>query len=110
MRLSEDRNHSAYRVCGAIDPRVVVITTDDPLIRPFAAAKPCDHIVGRHGLKVELELQMDCGGTGAEVVRDRERAAPRFRRNRAIQSAKQGQRIAIGDRQDRNLGQRCGVL
>ena len=42
----------------------------------IAAAHPRDHVVRRHEVPVELHFQMHARRSGAEVIRERERAAP----------------------------------
>ena len=58
LSFSENSNHPANRIFGAIHPGVVMIAADHPLIRPLAAAKPRDDIVCGHHFEVELQLEM----------------------------------------------------
>ena len=53
---------------------------------------------------------MNAGGAGADMIRDRERASPGFRRDLALKGSEQRLRIRVRNRQDRNFGDRLGVF
>ena len=105
LRFGHQRDHPAGGIGGAVDPRVVVVAAHDPLIGQLGAGKLRDHVVDRHQLPVERELQADLGRPRSEVIRDRQRAAPRRRHHRAAQVLEQRLRVARRDRQHRDLGQ-----
>ena len=105
-RFFHHRDHAAHRILRAIDPRIMMIAADDPLVRQLRAAHPRDHVVGRRELPVELQLQMHLRRPGPEVIRDRKRPAPRVRRHRSAQRLQQRKRIGVRDRHHRNLHQR----
>ena len=91
--------------------RVVVVAAQDPLVGQLAALQRGDDVVGRGQLPVELQLQVDAGRAGADVVGERQRAAPGRRRRRRRRSALQQRlRIGVGDRQHRDLHQRRRFL
>ena len=75
---------------GPVDPGVVVIAADDPLVGIDRARDPRDDVADRRDLPVEGDLEMDLRGAGTDVVRDREGAAPLPRRDRPPSAASSG--------------------
>ena len=58
--------------------------------------------------QLNLSPQMHLGGAGADVVSDGQRAAPVLGRHRTFERRQQRLRVAIGNGQHGNLGQRLG--
>ena len=108
-RLFEHCHLAADRVRRAVDPRVVMVAAHDPLIGAVGACHLRDDVVDRLHVPVERDLEVHLRVAG-EVIRDRERAAPVGRRDRARHRAQQRQRVAVRDREHRDLRQRRGVL
>ena len=67
---------AARRIRRAVDPRVVMVAVDDPLVGKLASLDAHDDVVKRPVLPVECELEVDLRRPGADVIRDRQRAAP----------------------------------
>ena len=103
-------HHAAERVGGAVDPGVVMVAADHPLVGPLGAGDAGDHVVDRLQVPVERQLEVDLRRAGAEVVGDRQAAAPVLGRHRAGHRLEQRQGVAVGDRQHGDLGQRRRVL
>jgi hypothetical protein len=76
-----------------------MIAVQDPLIGELGALDPGDDIVEGTHLPVEGQLHVDLRRPRADVIRDRQRPAPRLRRDRALQPPQQRQRVGVGDRQ-----------
>ena len=87
-----------------------MVAADDPLVGQLAALQRRDDAVGRGELPVELQLQVDAGRAGTDVVGERQRAAPCRRRRRAAERLEQRLRVGVGDRQHRDLHQRRRFL
>lgn len=97
---------AADRVCGAVDPGVMVIAVDDPFVWELAAADGAEDVApGRDG-PVEGDPQAHLGGAGTDVIGQRQGAAPSLGRDGAGEIAQDRQRVAPGDGQDRDLRQR----
>jgi len=94
-RLLEHGHLSADRIAGAMDPCIVMIAANDPLIREVGSREPRDHVV--RGTVFQLNSRRRCtrARAGSEVVGDRERPAPFSRRNRAAQRAQERERVAV---------------
>ncbi len=108
--LFEHRHEARDRILGPVDPGIVVIAPDDPLVGPDAARDSCDDVARGNELPVEDELEVDLRGPRADPVGDRERAAPALRRDRALEGREQRLRVAVADRKDRDLRQGRRVL
>ena len=87
-------------------PAVVVITTDHPFVRVIAAFEPGDYVVGRHHVPVELGLHSDAGRPRSEVIGNWQVAPPFIGYDFPAHGAEQWQRVAVGDRQNRDPGDR----
>ena len=74
--LFHQRPGAGDRIFRAVDPGVVMIAADDPLVGELAAGNAHDHVVERLGVPVELQLQVHLGGPGTDVIGDGQRAAP----------------------------------
>ena len=85
-------------------PSVVMIATNNPLIRHAGAFQASDDVVGCHHLPVEFKLEPDPRGPGSQVVGYRQAATPFLRNYRSAHRLEQGQSISIGYWQHRNLG------
>ncbi len=83
---------------------------DHPLVRPLGAGNPGDHIVDRLQTPVERQLEVDAGGAGAEVIGNGKGAFQSYRRHGAAEGLEQRQSVAVGDREDGDLGDRRRVL
>ena len=69
-------------VAGSVDPGVVVVAADDPLIGHGGALDGGDDVVERLALPVEGELEVGLDGAGAGAIGEGQAAAP-GRRGRA---------------------------
>ena len=103
-------NHAADRIARSIDPRVMMVTANYPLIGPLAALHFGDHVVDRLHLPVEFELHSNGRGSAAEMICNGQSSAPRLGNHRAIEVFEQRQSVRIRDRQDGNLGQCLGIF
>ena len=68
-----------------------------------------DDVVERLRVPVERDLQVHLRRARAEAIGDRQRAAPVGRRDRPVERGEQRLRVAVRDRQHRNLRQRRRV-
>ena len=109
-RLFEQHGRAADRIGRAVDPRVVMVAAHDPLVRERAALHLRDDVVERLRVPVERDLQVHPRRPRADAIRDRQRAAPAVRRHRPADRRQQRLRVAVRDRQDRNLRERRRVL
>ena len=87
-----------------------MISTQNPLIAQFTAGQARDHIVSGRQFPIELQLQMDHCGTGAQMIRERQRSAKWGRRNWSAERLEQRGRVGIRDWQDRNFGDGLGFF
>ena len=104
-RLFEHGDLTADRILRAIDPRIVVVAADDPLVGTLIPRQARDHVVSGHDLEVEFRFQMNRGRTRPDVIGDWKRAAPRVGRDRACHRPEQRKRVGIRNRQNRNFRQ-----
>ena len=109
-RLFEERDHGRDRILGAVHPPVVVVAAHHPLIGLLGPLDSRDHIVDGLEIPVERELEMDLRRAGTDVIRNRQRAAPFDRRHRTAKRGQQRLRVAVRDRQHRDLGQALRIL
>ena len=108
--LLEHRDEAADRVLGAVDPRVVVVAADHPLVGPHGAGNVRDDVAHGHHVPVERELDVHGRRARADAVRDRQRSAPRLRRNRTLECGEKRPRVRVRDREHRDLRDRLRVL
>ena len=87
-----------------------MIPAQHPLVGEGRAGNFCDHVVNGFGAPVGFHLQMHFCVARADVVGDAQATAPLRRRDTAGQSFKQGLRIGIGNRQDRNFCNGGGIF
>ena len=109
-RLFEQHGRAADRIARAVDPRVVMVAADDPLVRKRAARHLRDDVVERLRVPVERDLQVHARRPRADPVGDRQRAAPAVGRHRTLDRGQQRLRVRVRDRQDGNLRERRRVL
>ncbi len=95
---------SAEGVAGTVDPGVVVIAADDPLVGHGGTGDLCDDVVERLAIPVEGESEMRHDLAGAGHVRERERAAPVLRHELAAERLEEGRGVGVGDGHDGDLG------
>src|SRR5215468_10868099 len=76
LGFSENCDHSANRIFSAVDPSVMMITTNNPFIGELASPEPGDHIVGGNCIEIEFERKMHRGSSGAQVIRDGQSPSP----------------------------------
>ena len=106
----EDGRHPADRIFCAVDPRVVMIAAEHPLIGKRRSAQAGDDVVERLLIPAECELEVRLACAGSEVIRDRQPAAPVGGHDGPRQRREQRLRIRVRDRHHRNPGQRRRVL
>ncbi len=108
--LLQERDQAGDGVVGAVDPGVVVVASDDPLVGRARSGDRGDDVADGLDVPVRLDLQMDLRGAGADVVGDRQAAAEVFRDGRAFQLGQQGLRVPVRDGEDRDLRDRWRLL
>ena len=96
-------NHPGQRIGSTVIPAVMVIASNYPLIRVRAAFHARDHVISSHHVPVELGFHSHPRRARPEVIGDRQVAAPLPGHHFTIHRGQQRQRIAIGNRQHRNL-------
>ena len=109
-RRLHQRRRAADRIVGAHHPRIVVIAEDDPLVGPRRAGNARHHVVERTVLPLERQFHVQLRRTRTDVIGHRQRAAPFLRRDRALQLLQDRQRVAIADRQHRDLQDRRRIF
>ena len=90
--------------------RIVVVAAQHPQVGLLGAAHGRDHVVNRFEVPVESELQMDLSRPWAHAIGNGQRSAPIRGRDGTFERSKQRLRVGVGDRQNRNLGKRLGIL
>ena len=103
FRFFEHGYLTADGIGRAIHPRVIVIAADDPLLGAIGARQSRDDVAARHHVPVEFEIHVHARRSGAEVIGDRKRAAPIGRSDRTSEVAQQRKRVAVRNRQHRDL-------
>jgi hypothetical protein len=86
----------------------VVVAADDPLIGMGTAGNAGDDVVERLEVPIGFHFEMHLRGSGADVVRDGQRAAPCGGDGAAGEHFEQRLRIAVGNREDGNPGEGDG--
>ena len=109
--VSSFKNHrgSAYWIVRAVNPSIVVVTVDDPLIGRLPGDGG-DYVMNRTDAVIELQAQMNLRRACADVISERQRAAPIIGGNGALQFFQDRLRVAVADRHHRNCHQRLGVF
>src|ERR1700733_14055263 len=105
-------------IVGAVDPGVVMVAADDPLIGRGAAGNFGDDVVEGLDVPVGEHLQMNLGCAGsfggsltlANVVGEGQAAAPGCGRYAAADGREERGGVGVGDGQDGNLGDDGGVF
>ena len=98
------------RILGAVDPCVVVVAANDPLVGLGRAGELRDHVVERLEPPVGLHVEMDACGPGAESIGDRQgRRATTPGATRTAERGEQRLRVAVRDRQHRDLRDRLRI-
>ena len=67
-------------------------------------------LISRRWRVVHLQVHVDLRRAGADAIRDRQRAAPRFRRDRSLQPLEQLDAVAIRHRLHRNRRERLDLV
>src|SRR5581483_4215510 len=93
------------RVFRAIDPNIMMIAAHDPFVRIGASGNSHDDVVEPLDIPVRLNPQMNLSWTRLYVIGDGQSAAPTFRGKRSLQRSQKWLRVAVGNRQNGNLGQ-----
>src|SRR5262249_6303809 len=106
----EQRDLPGDGIFRAVDPAVMVVAADNPLVGRLGTGNAEDHVIDRLDVPVERDLQVDFRRTGANVVGDGQGAAKAFRRDRALESGQQGPGITVREGQRGDLGERGAVL
>src|SRR6185312_14303484 len=109
-RFLEHCRLAAERIGRTIDPAVVMVPPDHPLVGPFAARQHSDDVIDGLDIPIEGQLEMDAGPARADMIGDRESPAPICRRNRTVECPKERLGVVIADGKDGNLYQYCGVF
>ena len=109
-RFFEHGGLAGNRIVGAVDPGVMMIAAQYPLLAAIRASQSADNVVDRLDVPVGCDFEMHLRRPGADVVRDGQRPAPTFRSYRTLQRREQRQRIGIGNRKHRNLSDRLRFL
>src|SRR5262249_48867183 len=91
------------RIGGAVDPRVVMISTDDPGVGLLRSLHPCNDVVRRLDVPVEADLEVNLRGTRTYVVRNRYGSTPLSGSHRTGERCEQRLCVAVRDGQYRNL-------
>ena len=110
---ARDRHHrdvAADRIRRAERPRVAMRADDDPFVRRHRAGNPADDVDQAALRVVHLQLHVDLRRPGTDVVGDRQRAAPRLRRDRPVQPLEQLDAVAIRHRLHRNRRERLDLV
>ena len=94
------------RICSAVDPAVMMIAANHPLVRIFGAGNAHDHVIQLVLVPVEFQTHMHLRGTRTDVIRNRQSAAPVLRRDRPFQRSQQRLRVAVRHGKHRNFGKR----
>ena len=95
LRLGHHRNVTAHRVAGAEHPTVVMVTAQDPLIRVLGALDRRDDVVDRFQAPLGSDHQMRARLAAADVIGNRQRAAPRRLRHGSVERGEKVLRIAM---------------
>ena len=90
--------------------RVVVVAAHDPLVGPIRPLEHRDDVARGDELPVELELEADLRGAGAQVVREGQRPSPALGGDRALEGLQEGPGVRVGDRHHGDLRERLRVL
>ena len=83
---------------------------DDPLVGRDTAGNAADDVDETPLRVFHLQLHVDLRRSGADVIRDRQRAAPRLGRDRTFQSLEQLHAVAIRHRLHRNRRERFDLV
>ena len=105
-----ERHRTADGVIGAVDPGVVMVAVDHPLVGQLAPGDADDHVVQGPRLPVEAQCHAGRRRTGAGVIGHRQRPAPLGRHHRSLHRPQQRQGIAIRNGQHGNLEDGGGLL
>src|SRR3989441_10986335 len=108
--LFEQRHLARDRVFGAVHPGIVVVAADHPLVRRGRARDARDDVVQRLETPIGFDAQVHLRRPGADVVGDREAAAPLLGRHRAGERREQGLGVAVGNRKHRDLRDRLRLI
>ena len=76
-RFFHEDNEAADRVAGAVDPGIVMVAANDPLVGKLLSLECRDDVIGRFEVPIERELQSDACRTRTHVIGDGEPTAPR---------------------------------
>ena len=97
-------------IACTVDPRIMVVAANNPLIRQRGTGNRRDHVVERLPVPVEADRQMCHRHAGADFISERQAAAPALRHKLAVQRLQKRSRIRIRDRQHRNLRNRLHLV
>ncbi|MGD0299918.1 MAG: hypothetical protein ABSE86_22730, partial [Bryobacteraceae bacterium] len=100
-----ERGCAGERVFGAVDPAIVMIAADDPLVRICCAGNSQNYVVERFDIEVEFQIQVHFGWAGPNVIGDRQSAAPGLRSDGTLQCREQRLGVAIRNGHHGNFGQ-----
>src|ERR1700722_16090509 len=93
-RLFEHTRHAGKGIVGASAPAIKVIPANPPLVWTLGAAHGCDDIVDRLCVPVRSNFEMDFRRPRADVISNRQRAAPFFRSDGTRQRGEKRQSVS----------------
>ncbi len=102
-RFFELRACAGERVLGTIDPGVVMIAANDPLVREFRAGDARDDVIEGFAIPVETDGQVRLRRARPNVIGQGQSAAPCFGNCFATEGLQERSRVRIGDGENRNL-------
>src|SRR6266404_411313 len=98
------RNQAGDWVFGAVDPGVVMVAANDPLVGIRAAGNSGDDVIDGLEIPIGSHFQVDFERAGAGVISEWKIAAPLGGHYWADECGEQGLRVAIRNGQHGNLG------
>ena len=95
---------AGQRIVGAVDPGVVMIAANDPLVGKLRAGNARDDVVERLAIPVEADsFRCAFAGLGPDVIGERQPPRQASGTIWPPSAFSNGCRVGIGDRQHRNL-------
>src|SRR6266436_427419 len=109
-RLFNDGNLTGDGIFRAVNPAIMVVAANHPLIRKSGTLNFSDDVVDGLDGPVRFHFEMNFRRARAYVVGHAEATAPLCRSHAAVQRREQRLRVGIRNRQNRNLGDRGGFF
>src|SRR5580704_14895643 len=85
-RLFQLRARPGHRIAGAINPGIMVIAANHPLIGKSRAGNRRDHVVERLAVPVKADRKMRHGDARTDLIGKRQAASPTLRHQLASES------------------------